>query len=419
MAKEPETVGSDRAELKRHLKLAANKPIHMAFCVGGDGKAVIQMEKLKPPRTIEKMLKDGLPDSKNHRFGTVTVSDDAPDTAVFMVNKPVGGFARKLTIALKGTGFRKIKIVTEDGTPVEEHEDEDDEEEAASPEPRVAADDGEGGGSRRTEADVGAEKGLAPGDWPDDGPKPDAAALTKKLTGLVKAMMAVIKNDPTQKSALAELATDAQSSLKRGDMEQAAAGIEILRLAIGSAGGDAPADAPSDDAPAELPGDGGLEIDVQVEAGDQEGATDEPETVGALPPRHTSAGKAHAKARTAWLATRAKMTGDLDGLTDKFSHAFKDHGQAGDLQKAFKARLDSVLGELDEQLAQKLDEINQAEDGIAHAKIVQEAQKILVRYQATVATHPTIKALDQNPFVQINLEKTLTTTLGTLSKVLR
>jgi len=59
--------------------------------IGGDGKAIIQIEKMKQPRTIERTLKTDAPDSKNHRFGTVYVDPEEPKLAQFIVNKASGG----------------------------------------------------------------------------------------------------------------------------------------------------------------------------------------------------------------------------------------------------------------------------------------------------------------------------------------
>lgn len=414
-----DSVGSDKAELKKWLKRAADGPIHMAFALGGDGRAVVMLDKLKQPRALDKALKEGLDGAKNHRFGTVEIDPDEPKVVRFIVNKAVGGFARKLAIALKGTGFKKVMILTDDGEAVEEAEGEEDEEEDDAPSARASRDDedpaqrqttpdvddpsvaresdmgrsGDADAPRHLDADtpsdpVGdaplAEPGTPDAGAPNAG-APDAGALTQQLTALVKQMLAVIKADPSQKAALAELATDAQVSLKRGDLEQAAGGIEILRQAIG-----APPETAAPSADTDVP----------------------------ARPSDTPAGRTHAKAKVAWLATRTKMTGDLDQLSGKFGDAFKDHGRAADLQKAFNDRISSVLGDLDEALAAKLDEVNQAEDAAAHAKIVQEARQIMTRYQSVVAGNPTIKALDNNPFVPLNLEKTLTATLGTLAKAL-
>jgi hypothetical protein len=91
--------GLDKAELKKFLKMSRKRgPMNMAFAIGGDGKAIIQIEKIKPPRTIERTLKSDAPDSKNHRFGTVYVDPEEPKLAQFVVNKAGGGLARKLIV---------------------------------------------------------------------------------------------------------------------------------------------------------------------------------------------------------------------------------------------------------------------------------------------------------------------------------
>jgi hypothetical protein len=112
------------------------------------------------------------------------------------------------------------------------------------------------------------------------------------------------------------------------------------------------------------------------------------------------------------------MTSEIDQLTSKFTDAFKDHAQAAELQKAFKAKIDGVLGKLDQSLSSKLGELDGAKDSAAHAKIVADAKKILAQYQQVVSNDPTIAQIDKNPFAPIALQKTLTTTLSTLAKVL-
>lgn len=248
--------GMGKPDLKRMLRLAREEPVQVAFALGGDGKAIVQLDKSKPGRALEKALKNDAPDSKNHRWGTAMVDPDDPKRVRFMVNKGGGGMARKLTIALKGTGFSKVQIVLEDGSAVEAHEDEDeaagddagsgqaeapDEVDAASPSAKGADDN-----------DLEEPPSLPPGALAPDGNQPSAQAgagsdvgqpsgqpdpkdLAQSLTGLVKQMLDVIRQDPSQKAALAELATDAQASLKRGDLDQAAAGIEILRQALDAA----------------------------------------------------------------------------------------------------------------------------------------------------------------------------------------
>jgi hypothetical protein len=244
-----DSVGMDRADLKRMLRIARKDPVHMAFALGGDGKPIIMLDKRKQPRALEKGIKDGAPDAKNHRFGRVAIDPDDPKLAVFTVNKAASGMARRLVIALKGTGCSKVQILLDDGTAVEvaEGEPEEDQDEQEDGRQEAADDDDADATNAPKAADDASVQATAPAapdptsatTGEDNAPaaaQPDAATLTQTLTGLVKQMMGVIAQDPSQKAALAELATDAQASLKRGDLAQAAAGIEVLRQAIEAAG---------------------------------------------------------------------------------------------------------------------------------------------------------------------------------------
>ena len=145
--------------------------------------------------------------------------------------------ARKLIVALKGTGFSKVLIQLEDGTAVESEEGEDEEtgdEAAAAGQGGAEASGADGTGARqrvRRRASAGQPRGALAGlpSWPAGQPQgaaapsaqpagnaqpaagPDAARLTADLTALVRQMVAVIAADPSKKSALAELATNAQA----------------------------------------------------------------------------------------------------------------------------------------------------------------------------------------------------------------
>lgn len=243
------SAGMEKGELKRMLRFAREEPVSVAFALGGDGKVIVQLDKRKPGRALERALKDDAPDSKNHRWGTAVVDPDDPKLVKFVVNKAGGGMARKLVVALKGTGFSKVQIVLEDGSAVEAHEEED----------ATAGDDA---GSGQAAAPDGSQAATQAGARSDAGPssgQPDPKELTRDLTGLVKRMLEVIRQDPSQKAALAELATDAQASLKRGDLDQAAAGIEVFRQVLGAAtdaGGAGGGAADQDQGAASRAGDG-------------------------------------------------------------------------------------------------------------------------------------------------------------------
>ncbi len=126
-----------------------------------------------------------------------------------------------------------------------------------------------------------------------------------------------------------------------------------------------------------------------------------------------------AKARQAWVATRQKVDTDIGKLHDALSTAFKGHGKHGDLTKAFRDRVDGVLGTLDESLAGKLDAVNSATDQGERAKLVQEAQALIDGYSKHVASDATIAELDKNPFMPLSIQKTVTATLAVLAKTIR
>ncbi|MBV9757510.1 MAG: hypothetical protein JO047_10685 [Alphaproteobacteria bacterium] len=118
------------------------------------------------------------------------------------------------------------------------------------------------------------------------------------------------------------------------------------------------------------------------------------------------------------MATRQKVDSDIGNLHNAFTAAFKGHGRHGDLTKAFRDRVDSVLGTLDEALAHKLEAVNAAADPGDRTKLVQEAHVLIASYTKHVANDPTIAELDKNPFVPLSIQKTMTATLTALSKAI-
>lgn len=445
----------DRAELKKHIHFARDGAVQVAFAIGANGEAVLQMHRRKPGRALEKELKEGAPDSKNHRWGTLQMDRDDPKLARFVVNKAVSGMSHKLSKALKGTGCSKVQVVLEDGTEVDVHEDEDGEVEVdvkpaggqAYEEPEegrggrpppgsklpAADEDDEGPDERPATQQAGQDEdgSAAPRMQPPVGKdgQPDAMALTQALTGLVKRMMDALRQDPSQKAALTQLATDAQASLKRRDLEEAAAGIEVFRMALDDVAGGAAAGA-GDGAGRPVIGmpdpakHGGAPKDAPHQAGHA------PPPVHAAPPAQPGQpappagnhGAAHpaapviAKSRMAWAATRQRIEAEIAKLAKQFEAAFTDHESADELVASFKARVDSVLHHLDEALSHKLDEVNKAHDAAQRAKLVEEAHALIVRYSQHIASDPTIKELDENPFVPMAVAKMLTATLSALSK---
>lgn len=517
-AKEP--VGMARADLKRLLRLASKDPIHAAFALGGDGKPIVILDKRKQPRALEKSIKDQAPEAKNSRWGTVSIDPNEPKLARFMVNKAASGMARKLVIALKGTGCNKVQILLEDGTPVESCEGEPEEDQDQEDQQSEAA--AQGGEDAADDSDADSDPDAAPPSGSDPAPtdgQPDAATLTGTLTALVKRMMDVIANDPSKKAALAELATDAQASLKRGDLAQAAAGIDVLQQAIDGAsgttsagqdqdpiagqdsiGGQDPADSPAtasadtadtdDTMPQDPASSGGADPQSQagpslspdfapptsgqdaaglmasltavvkrlmpivaadpsqrdalkgivaqaqasLKSGDLQIASGHVDslqamlaggggpgaavgqTAGAPAAATNGAAPQVTKASLAWVATRKKIEADLAKLKSTVMAACQGVDIESALEAGFREKVEPVLGQLDESLAQKLQEVNGANDAAQREKLVREAKGIIQRYQAFVASSSTIAHLDANPFVPLTISKTLTATLSTLDR---
>ena len=356
MAAEVKT-GMDKAEMKKLLVKSKQEPVNCAIGVGADaGFGLLLLHRIKQPRALMQELEKTFPDAKNPRYGTAMVdTDEDPKLVKFYLNKPVSGMARRLIKTLKGTGFSKARIMLEDGSDVEVAGEEEEEETAGA------------------EGQEETASSAAPPPSPPDAAAPDAASLTRELTDLVKRMMAVIGADPSRKEALVGLAGAAQGGLKGGDLTAAAGGIAALRQALDAQ--------PSASQPA--PGGGAV---------------------------------AYAKSRLAWLAARKKVESEIDRLRGEIIATYQADGIAAEIEKRYRERVAPVLGTLDESLADKLDEATNATDAAQRAKLVEEAQAIMQRYETYLAGEKIIADLDSNPFVPLAIQQTISATLTALSK---
>jgi predicted nucleic acid-binding Zn-ribbon protein len=175
--------------------------------------------------------------------------------------------------------------------------------------------------------------------------------------------------NPAGAGAAKALAAKAQASLKSGDVKGAADTIKQLQAAL-------------DQAP-------------------------DPAKLAALE-----------KARATWTATRKKVESELDKLHKEMTAVYKDHGFGPKLDKVFHAKVEPMLSNLDESLSQKLDEVTKNTDPGAHTKLVGEAKQIVQKYEKYVAGEKLIAKLDANPFVPLQIEKTLHASLEALAKVI-
>ena len=120
----------------------------------------------------------------------------------------------------------------------------------------------------------------------------------------------------------------------------------------------------------------------------------------------------------AWVATRKVVEDQLTALHGKMTEAYKDHGFGAEIDKVFKSKVEPVLNQLDESLAHALADVGKATGAAQQKQLLDQAQKIVTRYESYLASEQLIKKLDKNPFMDLKIEATLTKTLDTLSKKL-
>jgi hypothetical protein len=125
----------------------------------------------------------------------------------------------------------------------------------------------------------------------------------------------------------------------------------------------------------------------------------------------------YAKARLAWLGARKQVEADLGKLQRAILAAYGDSPHLGEVQAATR-NLDDVLRSLDDALADKLDEGLSASDPQARIAINRQAAGIIARYQGFIGSSPLIREVDSNPFVPVNVQGLLISTLDDLERQL-
>ncbi len=406
------------AEMKPLLIKSKREPVSCVIGLTKEKDGIVFLDKKKKPKQLLAELKKQATKIKleletpSLRYGHALVDTDQDAGLVkFVVNKDASGALRpKLLEHLKKAGFAKLEISVDVGLEAEPDDNAAEEAPQADQAPVAAtasASPPDSSSASATTADASAAPPPPPGLPPSSSPPPadasaapppaapplppaDAGGLTKSLTDLVKLLSRV---DPAQQGALRPLAVQAQTAIKSGDAAGASGFIEQLRTALSSAAPPAAAAAPASTA-----------------------APAPPATPGSAPGPATKI--AFTKARLAWLAARKKVEIDIASLQTGLEAAFKGHAMAPDLTSGFQARVDKVLSQLDEQLADKLDEVTNATDPAQHAKLVGEAKQVMQRYQAFLANDSTLAEIDANPFVPVAIQKTLATTLSVLTRTI-
>ncbi|HLY58095.1 MAG TPA: hypothetical protein VKS60_21210 [Stellaceae bacterium] len=395
--------GMEKNEMKMLLaKASKDKPVRFAFGLGADTSvALLFLDKTKQPRAVEADLTAKFPQAKNTRFGTCYVGGAKPEgeetgeseneeaeakgkIVKFYVNKMVSSMAAKLVKTLKGTSYSKVEILMEDGTLVEGYEEAEEGTQQTQGQPQP-------------ETQQGVPEPPAPPPMPPQTPALDAGKLQQQLAALIARIPQVAGNNANFLALLKKLAIDATTSLKTGNLVYAAAQIEQLRKALDEG---APAGTSQTAAPAAQTAPPPQQVNV-------------PGAAGAV---------AYGKSRLAWLAIRKKMEGDIEKLRGEIvAHYSQQNGGnlVAEIEKKYQEKVGPVLVNLDESLADKLDEAVNASEANARSKLVQEARDIIGKYQQFVSGSQILADLDKNPFVPLAIQQTLTATLTTLSAAVR
>lgn len=195
------TEAMGRDELKRLFRLAREQPVSAALALDKSGVALLLLDKRKPDTALERQLRADAPAATLNRRGTVMIDPDDDKLAVFTVNKPAPGMARKLVKTLKGTGISRVRFRLEDGT---------------------LCDDADG------DAPEDPQSGAQPAPSPNLDPDAVKARLVEQVNRIAPALAA----DPSRRDELLSLATQGRDHLAAGDLDAAESDIAALERAL-------------------------------------------------------------------------------------------------------------------------------------------------------------------------------------------
>jgi hypothetical protein len=435
--------GMEKSEMKVLLRLAEEGPLSFAFGTGKNmGTALLLIDKRKSPRQVETELSKAMPDVKNTRFGQVKVSVDEDSLVKFYVNKAVSGMAKRVVKTLKGTSYKNVQILLEDGTVAEAATGTDDDDETDEAEGEATA--------SATATEAGAIPPPPPPPPPQAGPAQDPVALRKRLDQLKPLIARVSGGNAEAQAKLDKLWTDADVALKTNNLTYAATYITQLGQVIGAAA-KAAEQAPADGAktaaldPVALRNQLGLvtlkipEAAAGVPALHEKWSTfsakvgalidggklaEAQVALTALVKELAAALQAAAAAKKGtgdygksgkiWLGTRKKVEEELTRLRGALGAAYQGTPYASEIDKQFAERTAPVMRTLDESLNEALEACARTEDKEQRGKLADAARKILQRYRAYVESETLLDDLDGNPFAPLALKQTLTVTLGAL-----
>jgi pyruvate/2-oxoglutarate dehydrogenase complex dihydrolipoamide acyltransferase (E2) component len=366
--------GTDKAELKAMLKRAQqDHPMRCAVAQPKEGAfALLLADKTKQPRALSAELEKGkdFVGCKNVRWGTAYADENRgepvpgeaapeaidPKLVIFLLNRPAPGLAKRLakTLKLNRTGFTKVELRFEDGSPSEKEMEEEDEADAQA-------------GAAAPAAAAAAPPPAA------EAPALDAAALHRQLAELIPRIAVAAAGNDAARAKMMKMAGDANGFLKGGSLAEAATQIAALKEATEAAHA-APAAPAQAAAPSPL-----------------------------------------AKSRMAWMKAREKMEAEVEKLRLAILDHYKADGIDTELDTAYTKRVAPLLDGLDEDLADQLDDAAKEADPVRRAEHVAEAKATIARYQAFLAGDDTMTALEDNPFVPLTIRPVISATLTALS----
>ena len=400
------------AQVKRMLGMAESGPLGCAFGLTKDKKeCLLLVEKTGSGKKIGSKLKaDGKDltlDVGTVRFGTVNFDlENDPGTVRFTVNRAeAGGTIITLTRLAKKAGYQGIVINVDPSL----------EEETGAADGETAPMDPQALKLRLTAlvqkmiARIGIESTLkdkltniakqaqlllstnelkgateqcdaleALLNTPPT--KADTSALATRLADLAKRMPARVAADPASESALATLASGAQTKLDAGDLAGATAAADAVEALLnGPFGTD---------------------------------ATKAPKPPVSFVKMQTS--------RLIWNQARKKVASEIKQYTKAVQDEFEGDEDEEEIIEALEG-LDDILLALDDRLTDVLDDmLDERTPPAEHAKLLAEAKSLLAEYETYLASNPLISRLEgPTPFgVTLTVGSTLGKTLQGLRAAL-
>jgi hypothetical protein len=437
--------GTPKAELKKLLHASQpDSPVRVGCAPHKDSKlAYLRIAKTGNAKAIAAELKKDYKEVTAVSSGSALKAtlDTGPGLkdaqkadeklVVFRLEKPLPGIAKRLKNTLKGTGFAKVVVLYDDGSSDADLEDEEGEGTAAAP----------------------AAASAPPPPPPPPPPQQPAAAapLTGDLAALQKRLASLIPRiagaDGAAKAEMAKAAAAGNAAIKAANAAEATTAIETLEKLLGVGAAANPPEpgsldkatltntlanftlligrVASGDTEAAL-----VKLSEQAAAllasGDLAGAKVLIEQLRAgmakAQEEQKAAGKggvAYAKTRLIWLATRKKLNEDLEKLHAEITSTYKGIPELGEIDKKYQSTVGPILETLDEELADKLDEVANEADATKRAKLIEDAKKVIDRYQKYINSENLFAELDANPFVPLSIRDTVGKTLTAIAATVR